>query len=261
MSTSSVHQVASNTPEQPIDVVSLGDLDEEVATSLGVDDLDALRAVAEWITTFVAVPNKDLGRSGPVCPFVPGGRERQTLWLAAEQVSGRSVLDVVRLVDAYKRRFLRMQPVDGEDADYKAMVVVFPDLSAERTNDLFGELLEHLQVPSYVEDGLVVGAFHERNDGRAIYNAEFRPFRSPVPFVLIRRAVVHDWKFFLDDEAALTRWAQHFGLPAVQALAAVVRGLPWRAERSNDNRLRPRSSGGSQPGSAADDPPAAAHPS
>ena len=35
-------------------------------------DLGALQAVADWIKTFVATPHKDLGRAGPVCPFVPG---------------------------------------------------------------------------------------------------------------------------------------------------------------------------------------------
>jgi hypothetical protein len=33
-------------------------------------DLDALRAVADWIEAFVIRPHKDLGRAGPVCPFV-----------------------------------------------------------------------------------------------------------------------------------------------------------------------------------------------
>ena len=232
VSTSSVHQAASGPPKQATDLVTLKDLEEDVPTrSRHVGNLDALRAAADWIATFVATPNEGLGRSGPVCPFVPGALERQTLWLAAEQTADQSVLDVVQLVCGYKKLFARLKPIDGEDADYKAMVVVFPDVSAERASHFFAELFDHLQVSSYVEDGLVLGAFCGQNEGSAIYNADFRPFKSPAPFLLIRRAVLSDWKFFLDDEDGLRRWAQRFGVPAVLALAEELRALPWRAMR------------------------------
>ena len=45
------------------------------------------RTVADWIETFVTRPNKDLGRAGPVCPFVPVAMERKTLWLAPGHVA------------------------------------------------------------------------------------------------------------------------------------------------------------------------------
>ena len=45
--------------------------DSNRADSLAKGELTALRAVADWIRTFVARPHKDLGRAGPVCPFVP----------------------------------------------------------------------------------------------------------------------------------------------------------------------------------------------
>src|SRR4030095_6045672 len=52
-----------------------------------------LRSVADWIGTFVAQAHPDLGRAGPVCPFVPGACERETLWLAPERIADRSVSD------------------------------------------------------------------------------------------------------------------------------------------------------------------------
>jgi hypothetical protein len=51
-----------------------------------------------------------------------------------------------------------------------------------------------------------MGGFYEGNEGTAIYNASFRPFTSPVPFLLVRHAVVSDWKFFLDNENWLNLW-------------------------------------------------------
>src|SRR5689334_158513 len=64
-------------------------------------DLRALQTGGKWISTFVALPNQDLGRDGPVCPFVPGGLERGTIWLAPEQVDNLSTASVVRLLDQY----------------------------------------------------------------------------------------------------------------------------------------------------------------
>jgi hypothetical protein len=57
-----------------------GDLQD---AALATTDRDALRAVTAWIEDFVARPHEDLGRTGAVCPFVPGSLERSTLWLAA----------------------------------------------------------------------------------------------------------------------------------------------------------------------------------
>ena len=149
----------------------------------------------------MARPNKDLGRAGPVCPFVPGGLERKTLWLAPERIANQSVPDVVELMNDYRRLLLRAQPIEGDDANYKAIVVVFTDLSADRARDYFDDAqIQHLKRLSYVEDGVVLGEFHERNEGSAIRNPSFQPFKAPVPFLLMRHAVVSDWMFFLDNE-------------------------------------------------------------
>ena len=176
-------------------------------------------------------PHKDLGRAGPVCPFVPGALERKTLWLAPEQIADRGVPDVVELISGYQRLFLDTQPVGGDDAIYKVIVVVFTDLSADRAPGVFDEVLQDLAVRSYVEDGIVFGPFYEGNEGTAIYNASFRPFQSPVPFLFVRHGVISDWKFFLDDEEWLNLWAHRCGESGTQALAEELRRLPWRAGR------------------------------
>jgi hypothetical protein len=217
-------------PVQTTNLFLLEDLEDVSRTKeLAESDLDALRAVADWIRTFVARPHKDLGRAGPVCPFVPGGLERKTLWLAPEQIADRDVPDVVELISGYKRLFLDAQPTDGDEANYKVIVVVFTDLPANRARGVFDDILQHLAVPSYAQDGIVFGPFFEGNKGTAIYNSSFRPFQSPVPFLFVRYGVISDWKFFLDNEDWLNLWARRYGESAVQALAEELRRLPWRA--------------------------------
>ena len=207
-----------------------GDLQDAGRTGdLAAIDRDALRAVSEWIEDFVARPHKDLGRAGAVCPFVPGSLERGTLWLAAEHVSDRGASEVVELMDGYKRLFLQVAPADSDDAIYKTVIVVFPDLPAERAGALFDDVLEQLAEPSYEEDGILFGPFYDGNQGTALYNSNFRPFQSPVPFLFVRHTVLSDWKFFLEDDALLDRWARHFGPSGAAALGAELRRLPWRA--------------------------------
>src|SRR5262245_3865013 len=76
---------STNTRPQTTNLFLIEDLDDlSRTTKLAKSDLDALRAVADWIKSFVARPHKDLGREGPVCPFVPEALERKTLWLASE---------------------------------------------------------------------------------------------------------------------------------------------------------------------------------
>ena len=86
-------------PAQTTNLFLLEDLEDVGRTSeLADSDLAALHAVADWIKTFVVKPHKDLGRAGPVCPFVPGALERKALWLAPERIADRDVPDVVELL-------------------------------------------------------------------------------------------------------------------------------------------------------------------
>jgi len=220
---------AQTTPVQT-NLFLLDDLEDVSRTrELAESDLEALQAVAEWIKTFVVNPHKDLGRAGTVCPFVPGSLERKTLWLAPEQIADRDVPEVVELMSGYKRLLLDTRPTDGDDVIYNVIVVVFSDLPADRAQGVFAVVLQHLAVPSYVEDGILFGPYYEGNKGTAIYNSSFRPFQSPVPFLFVRHGVTSDWKFFLDDEEWLDLWVRRHGESGAHALAQELRRLPWRA--------------------------------
>ncbi|HKR60459.1 MAG TPA: hypothetical protein VJS64_12055, partial [Pyrinomonadaceae bacterium] len=153
------------------------------------------------------------------------------LWLAPERIAGHSVPEVVQLMSRYKKQFLQTQPLNGEGANSKVIVVVFTDFPADRAESTFGDVLNQLAVPSYKEDGILFGAFYEGNKGTAIYNSGFRPFQSPVPFVFVRQGVISDWKFFLDNDEMLNLWARRYGESGARALAGELRRLPWRARR------------------------------
>ena len=91
------------------------------------------------------------------------------------------------------------------------------------------------------------GPFYEGNEGTAIYNASFRPFQSPVPFLFLRRGVVGDWKFFLDDLEMVDHWARRFGESAVRALAEELRRLPWRTAAVGTSTAQLQGAGSRRP--------------
>ena len=216
-------------PTQTTELFLLEDLEDAGRTSgLSESDLDGLRAIADWIATYVTQPHEELvGHAGPVCPFLPGSVERKTLWLASERVGGANVVELMR---GYKR--LLLEQAEGDDDVYDVIAVVFSDLPAERAQGVFGEVIEQLAVPSYAEDGVLFGPYYAGNEATALYNPGFRPFESPVPFMFVRHGVVGDWKFFLDDDEWLGLWAHRFGESATHALAEELRRLPWREPRA-----------------------------
>jgi hypothetical protein len=219
-------------PTQTTELFLLEDLEDAARTNeLAERERAALHAVADWITTYVLRPHGDLGRDGPVCPFVPRALERKTLWLVPEQICDLSVSDVAELMDRYKSLFLDIEPTDADAARDKVIVVVFTDISAKRAQGVFDRVLEKLKVPSYADAGVVFGPFYDGNEGTALYNAGFRPFRSPVPFLFVRHTVVSDWKFVLEDDALFDLWARRFGESGALALAEELRRLPWRTTR------------------------------
>jgi hypothetical protein len=92
----------------------LDDLQDNRRTSdIAQSDLEALRAVADRIKSFIARPHKDLGRAGPVCPFVPESLERKALWLAPERIGGRGTPAVVDLVRDYQNLSVLRTPASG----------------------------------------------------------------------------------------------------------------------------------------------------
>jgi hypothetical protein len=212
----------------------LEDLEDAARTQrLGEGDVNALRSVAHWIRTYVAMPHKELiGRDGPVCPFVPGSLERKRLWLAPEHVAGGTAAQVVDLMNGYTRQLLQIAHPGSGDVNYDVIVVVFTDLSAERAKSLFADVVDQVALPSYDKHGLMFGPFYEGNEGTALYNSSFRAFESPVPFLFVRHGVVGDWKFFLDSEEWIKLWASHYREAGAEALAEELRHVPWRTVRT-----------------------------
>jgi hypothetical protein len=152
-----------------------------------------LAITTSWIKSFLARPHKDLGRPGPVCPFVPGAITQDTIWLANVPEGRGDRQAIIDIIGRYRDLFLELEPKTGDSAMMKAMVIVFPNVPSDDAG-VIDEVQFELK-SQFVEAGMMIGEFHERNDGGGLRNPDFRPLRSPIPSLAIRFMVETDLPF------------------------------------------------------------------
>jgi hypothetical protein len=162
------------------------------------DPASPLRCVLDWIREFLARPHPQLGRTGPVCPFVPVSLELDTIWMTAVAEATPSFEHISAIITDYRNVFLETEPTKGPEALNKAILVVFPSLSANGTDG--AAVIDRVQAnlkKYFVEMGLMLGEFHAANESPGLRNPAFRPLRSPIPMLAIRHMVESDLPFLI----------------------------------------------------------------
>lgn len=152
-----------------------------------------LGITAAWMRRFLAKPNRELGRPGAVCPFVPGAIMQDTIWLGSVSFGAEEKQAIIEAIGLFRERFLKLEPVTGDLSMMKAIMIVFPNIDIEHAG-VIDEVQSELKGP-FVESGLMIGEFHERNESPGLRNENFRPLRSPIPGLAIRFMVETDLPF------------------------------------------------------------------
>lgn len=152
-----------------------------------------LAYVLDWVKTYLALPHPELGRKGPVCPFVPIALEQDTIWMMeiADENPGQE--NITAVINECRELFLTTEPTSGPDLINKAFLVIFPNLKNDDAH-VVDAVQMHLK-RSFVEKGLMLGEFHANNQSGGLRNPEFRPLRSPIPILAMRHMVDSDLPF------------------------------------------------------------------
>jgi hypothetical protein len=184
---------------------------------------DQLRAVFRWAREYLCQPHPELGRKGPVCPFVQGALDRGTFFLAVHR--GETVrpgeLDDVLLV--YRDWFRELEPRTGPAAQFKTILLILPDLPQAAATEVVDATQARLK-PRYVAEGLMIGEFHDGPPPKGgLWNPDFRPLRSPVPLLAIRHMVPSDFPFLADRRDFVAAYLRLFGGSVPSALRSRVR--------------------------------------
>jgi hypothetical protein len=184
-------------------------------------DLPYLNEMTDWVKTFLAKPHPELGRPGPVCPFVPRALQLNAIRMAVIRASHLEQYQIEDLVRQYRDIFLQTPPVEGELAFYKAIMLIFPDIPADAAFKLIDGVQQKLK-PFFVESGLMIGEFHQHNESPGLHNPDFRPLRSPIPMLAIRYMAESDLPFLnrlTDDPQVRARYLQAY----IEQLSTIIK--------------------------------------
>ncbi|BAY10334.1 DUF6875 domain-containing protein [Calothrix sp. NIES-2098] len=162
-------------------------------------DLPYLIEISQWLKTFLSRSHPDLGRPGPVCPFVPKAIKLDCIRLRVIRSHNLVQQQVINIVLPYLNTFLELEPREQDDSLNKAILLLFPDISHEDAPRLIDSVQKELK-PLFVESGLMLGEFHKRNHTPGLHNPNFRPLRSPIPMLAIRFMVESDLPFLQNAE-------------------------------------------------------------
>jgi hypothetical protein len=194
---------------------------------------DIYRSIAGWVKEYLPNPHPSLGRMGPVCPYTAGAVTRNSvriivLRLGPVNRAGQIEKEVLRYKDVFERERAAM---GEEERVYAVLMLAFPDVSLGDAPELVDGTKERLK-PQFVNEGLMLGEFHQANESPGLHNAGFRPLRSPVPMLVMRQMVPSDIAF-LDrpeepDERRASFLEAYLRLPGLTAAerARAERGLP-----------------------------------
>ena len=152
-----------------------------------------------WIEEYVCRPHPDLGREGPVCPFVPRIVEDGEL-----RVEVDDSLDGTEPEEMEARMRAALSTFEAIDLPpwKKALVVVFAGVPEERA-DVVDRVQASLK-PESVRKGLMVGQFHPHSTEAGARNADFLANRAPFAAIAVRHMSYHDI-VFLDRSEEMFR--------------------------------------------------------
>jgi hypothetical protein len=190
--------------------------------------VEPVRRVLAWADEYLCQPHPELGRTGPVCPYVPQALRKRLLLFAVVPGADVDRAAVRRAVLTYRDWFLDLEPRDGRDAIFKAILILFPALPQADLEKVIDATQAELK-PDFVREGLMVGEFHDRPPAKGgLWNQDFRPLRSPVPLLAIRHMVPSDFWFLREEAVFMEPYLARFGSELPEALVEPVRGAARR---------------------------------
>ncbi|MFF3326331.1 DUF6875 domain-containing protein [Streptomyces sp. NPDC002889] len=174
-----------------------------------VDLESALDSVDSWLTEYISMNHPEIGRMGPICPFVTPARKNRTLEIRIRLVGHVPSPELVEEIARSSLREYALTFWQGRNPMLQTMVVVLPDLRSEDTG-----LLDQAQArvkDEYVAQGLMIGQFHENCDVTAARNPRFVVSKAPVPVLAIRAIALHDVFFLSDRPHWFQKYREKFG--------------------------------------------------
>ena len=98
--------------------------------------------------------------------------------------------------------------MDGPESIYKAVVVVFPDV----TDFEQIEAVQNECKDTFVERGLMVGQFYPGHPQGGLRNPDFKALDGPFAMLAVRHMVITDYPFLCENEKWIDAYVARFAL-------------------------------------------------
>jgi hypothetical protein len=220
--TSSNVLVSVSEKEPSLFLFSANEIEHGVKPSCDQSHWSQFQQVVHWARTYLCQPHPELGREGPVCPYVEMSLKQGLFWLTAYPGCRPTRAEIAAIAARYREWFLELSPISGKQAEYKAILILFPDLPPDEAPGIIDRVQTALK-PEFVAEGLMIGQFHTTCDYPALWNREFHPLRSPVPLLAIRYMLRTDAPFLIKESDALDMYLRRFGTDVPSRLKQAVR--------------------------------------
>jgi uncharacterized protein DUF6875 len=176
---------------------------------LSVDLRATLSVVDDWISTYVTKPHPEIGRTGPVCPFVEPSRRAGSLETSVRLVGSAPSLGLLTEIVRCSLAEFETMSWRTKNPNLRALLVVLADLPSDCL-DLLDQA--HAAVKSEsVARGLMIGQFHSDCAETAARNPGFEVSRAPVPLVAVRLMAMHDVLFLRGKREWFEEYRRRFG--------------------------------------------------
>ncbi|MEM9719521.1 MAG: DUF6875 domain-containing protein [Bacteroidota bacterium] len=182
------------------------------------EHLRDLRAVTDWILSFISMSNPELVRSGAVCPYTENSIIQGRLLLTVFEQKQPKIEEICQIVKNYQAWY--NQIIGESKSEYEALhtsiVILFPNLPKEETYDLIEGSHRQLK-PHFVKNKHMIGQFYPDCEVPSVWNPDFKPMKSPIPLLVIRKMIKTDFSFLKDNRFFIETYLQTFkenGIPA-----------------------------------------------
>ncbi|MBU3060645.1 hypothetical protein KO481_03805 [Nocardia sp. NEAU-G5] len=171
------------------------------------------RVLADWIGDYLTRPHEDLGRGGPICPYVRPAITHRSMVAAFVPGAAELTEDRMRsiVLDAFDIH-AELVAATPDRRGPQVVITVFPELADVGRVDSVHAAHKDL----FVGNGLMLGQFYPGCGQPGLWNSDFRPLDAPLPMLVVREMMNTDYPFLVGDPdwvyAYLTKFAR--GLPA-----------------------------------------------
>lgn len=172
---------------------------------------DSISIMADHILQVLTSPHQQLGRSGPICPFISEALARNRLYVASSDCEEPRYGDLLAVIEALASEFaVWRRSLSPTDRIYAALVLVFPRLGDPQGCSLIRQVQREAKL-LHLKQGLMIGEFYSGCTTPGIHNTAFRPLDAPVTSLAIRSLTLYDAPFMVEHGDYVSEYLKHFG--------------------------------------------------